>query len=100
MPDHPSADHADSIDLFAGPGGWDLAAGRGGQRRSGAGAVGADDRKRSEATAVRVSIEEAGVLQTFPPDYPWQGTKSAQFRQVGNAVPPLLAYRVLEAVGG
>lgn len=29
-------------------------------------------------------------------DYPWQGTKSQQYRQVGDAVPPLLAAKVLE----
>jgi DNA (cytosine-5)-methyltransferase 1 len=50
---------------------------------------------------VRVSIEEAAALQTFPPDYPWRGnSKTAQYQQVGNAVPPLLALRVFEAVPG
>ena len=54
--------------------------------------------KRSMDNAVRVSIAEALVLQSFPPDYPVQGTKTAQFRQVGDAVPPLLAWHVLRAV--
>jgi DNA (cytosine-5)-methyltransferase 1 len=43
----------------------------------------------------RVTVAEAGVLQGFPPDYPWQGTKSAKYRQVGDAVPPPLAAAIL-----
>ncbi|MEU2082354.1 DNA cytosine methyltransferase [Streptomyces albus] len=44
---------------------------------------------------VRITDREAGVLQTFPADYPWQGTKGQRFAQIGNAVPPRLAAHLL-----
>ncbi|WP_030238097.1 DNA cytosine methyltransferase [Streptomyces sp. NRRL S-350] len=43
----------------------------------------------------RLTIPEAGILQTFPPDYPWGGGDQSQ--QVGNAVPPLFGMHVLAA---
>jgi DNA (cytosine-5)-methyltransferase 1 len=52
--------------------------------------------QRRGANAVRVTVEQAAILQGFPPDYPWQGARTRQFTQLGNAVPPPLAHRVAE----
>src|SRR5690606_24358373 len=47
---------------------------------------------------IKLSLRDALILQGFPPDYPVQGTRSKQFEQVGNAVPPPLAAAVVAAV--
>lgn len=45
--------------------------------------------------AIRITDTEAGILQSFPADYPWQGNKGQRFSQIGNAVPPLLAAHLI-----
>lgn len=39
----------------------------------------------------RLTTAECAVLQDFPAGYPFQGGTGAQYRQIGNAVPPRLA---------
>jgi DNA (cytosine-5)-methyltransferase 1 len=41
-----------------------------------------------------ISIREAARLQSFPDNYVFTGPQSAMFKQIGNAVPPLLAYHL------
>jgi DNA (cytosine-5)-methyltransferase 1 len=46
----------------------------------------------------RLTVQEAAAIQTFPPGMTWEGKQSAQFRQIGNAVPPTLAFHVARAL--
>jgi len=45
-----------------------------------------------------ISVREAARLQSFPDGFRFPATLTHSFRQIGNAVPPLLAYRIAEKI--
>lgn len=46
----------------------------------------------------RLSLKEAAAIQTFPLGYVFCGARNKQYRQIGNAVPSLFAYKVAKAM--
>ncbi|MCZ9336798.1 DNA cytosine methyltransferase, partial [Streptomyces sp. TRM76130] len=45
-------------------------------------------RSDDPARMLKITVEQAALLQSFPPDWRITGRKTARYRQIGHATPP------------